>query len=440
VSVKSFYYVILLNAGIEKQSESIVFIILLSASVSTHLTSFQHKQALDYLAIQLSIRDREQIVQVLCHSQPDHLTQSVRDLVAAYEPIIRHVHNAVDLSETVTDAEHFLKDMIKLSKVPDGHQGNHGRREPQPNAPTVGDFVQLLKKHQASSHKFLHQCAKNGKEVTSWFHDYALEAVKHFRQDTSSVPADHTPQQYHSPPPSSPAAGCLTTPLNNLFTSLPEPQRIYLTAILDAHALYLAKLQAASAARLRAVVTSPPSQHHALGSASNSRATSRTASPAPSSPMSSTKNHFGVGGSLHRKHKDHPGIGECTNNASSNPDVNPGPGAYLAKWQALLDGTAITPDKPEGGEVRTGAKASVLRAGREGAAEGLQLQESGSSARSGGRSEDDPEDEVLEETCERLDELGLREEEKVPRPDVSPVVLAMGPAFREMLGRRGRSW
>jgi len=61
----------------------------------------------------------------------------------------------VDLSDTVSDFEAFLGDMLKISKIQD-----------ETSIPTVGDFVALLKKHQYSCHKFLHQVCKNGKELT----------------------------------------------------------------------------------------------------------------------------------------------------------------------------------------------------------------------------------------------------------------------------------
>ena len=93
---------------VEQNSISIVISILASSSLPTDLSESTHKLALEYLNVQLSIRDRKQIIQVLCHSSPDHVTSTVRVAVAAYEPVIRNIHDAVDLSDTLFDFEVFF--------------------------------------------------------------------------------------------------------------------------------------------------------------------------------------------------------------------------------------------------------------------------------------------------------------------------------------------
>ncbi|EOD52707.1 Px domain containing protein [Neofusicoccum parvum] len=72
---------------------------------------------------------------------------------------------SVDLSAGLTDLENFLNDLIKVSKLPSPSKNKDKAKPP----PTVEDFVKLLKKHQGSCHRFLHQIAKNGPEVTEWF-------------------------------------------------------------------------------------------------------------------------------------------------------------------------------------------------------------------------------------------------------------------------------
>ena len=455
----------------ESQSESIVQTILHSTKAKTELNPAQHRHALDYLSIQLSIRDREQIIKVLCRLTPDHLTQAIRDGVTAYEPMIRNVHDAVDLSDTVYDFEVFLKEMIKLARTPERRR----RGETNAHIPTVGDFVQLLKKHQQSSHKFLHQCAKNGKEVSSWFFDYAKWAAAQFRRekdafDTMSPSTDQSmdkstvnassskPSSYH------PGAGDLTEPLIKLFRDLPPATRAAILPILDSQALYLSKLHAASAVRLHAVVTSPYSSNLTLNS--GSRPGSRTASPAPlakssKDPASSSKSE-GSKDLLKQAAKSH--------NSEATDKGNPGPGAFLARWQDLLDKTPVTPAPDvagtgtEGRGVRRGIAASVMRASKKGADAGLkpeELQASNASESSNdnkatskgtGQNVDDQQDDeydsdddegLFQDARERLDELGLDETDEktnVKAPDVKPVIDALVPAFREMLAKRSCVW
>jgi Mg2+ and Co2+ transporter CorA len=143
---------------------SIVSVILAVSSVSSELTEVQHEKALEYLSLHLAIRDRQQIVKVLCQRNPDILTAAIRDAVDAYAPMIRLLHEAVNLSDTLWDFEQFLTDMLKVAQ-PAGVKG-------QEKLPSVEDFVDLLHRHQKSCHKFIHQFAKNGKEMAGWWRDY----------------------------------------------------------------------------------------------------------------------------------------------------------------------------------------------------------------------------------------------------------------------------
>ena len=392
----------------ELQSKSIASIILSEASIPSNLAEGQHEQALDYLAIQLAIRDRKQITRVLCHTQPDHFTEAVRDVVTAYEPVIRSLHNAVDLSETLTDFEHFLKDMIHISKLP--HKVEKNKPQNEVLAPTVGDYVQLLKKHQSSCHKFLHQCAKNGKEVTSWFHDWARNAAAAFRYRSDA--ANSSFNEFGSSAGES--AASLTSDLESTFATLSKTHRDTTLRIINAHSEYLAKLHAASALRLASVVNSPtsgspisrhkPHQHlfqnlSRPGSRPSSSPSSRTTSPARGAPT-----HLSV-----------------------EPDL--GPGAFLARWQTLLDDTAVTPATAEG-DVRYGRNADVQRSSKvdvdgENKAD-LEMTSTTSSWTSA--------------QSMTTGEQGSSEDEKVTRADVQAVVDALLPAFKELLAKRGCNW
>ncbi|EME89114.1 uncharacterized protein MYCFIDRAFT_11500, partial [Pseudocercospora fijiensis CIRAD86] len=252
-----------------QQSMSIVSMILALSSVSEELTESQHAKAQEYLSLQLAIRDRQQIVKVMCKRNPDVLTAAIRDAVDAYTPIIRHVHQAVDLSDTLWDLERFLTDMLKIAQ-PDAKKAN---AEP----PSVEDFVDLLHRHQSSCHKFLHQVAKNGKEMTGWWREYVHMAAAYFRNDQK-------PPESESVIPDEMATGGLQKALEEAFANLSASDQNAVKAEMDAWKQYIDDLHTASATRIASVI---------------------------------------------KRDKTTPF----------------GPGAYLARWQQLLDDTQITPEK-----------------------------------------------------------------------------------------------
>ncbi|KAL8864981.1 MAG: hypothetical protein Q9174_007138, partial [Haloplaca sp. 1 TL-2023] len=208
----------------ETKSISIIAAILDQSSSSSALSDPAHKLALDYLSVELAIRDREQLVQVLCHHSPDLVTTSIRELVNVYDPIIRALHKAVDLGSGVTDLQSFLDDLIALSQI-DKAKGT--------KVPTIQDFVHMLEKHQGSSHRFIHQALKNGKELSEWYHQYANHAVEQYKQRNESSSQGQS---------GGTAAGDFTPRLNNLVASLTEDERSNVLTQLDRHAAFLAAL------------------------------------------------------------------------------------------------------------------------------------------------------------------------------------------------------
>lgn len=264
------------------QNMSIVAMILALSSVSSELSESQHAKAQEYLSLQLAVRDRQQIVKVMCQRNPDILTAAIKDAVDAYTPMIRYVHQAVNLSDTLWDFERFLTDMLKISMVSDS------KKEQKP--PSVEDFVDLLHRHQSSCHKFIHQFAKNGKEMTEWWKDYVHMAAANFRKDEK-------PPSSESIVSDKMTTGGLQDLLEKEFSSLSELDQKSVQAELDAWKKYIDELHDASTARISSVIK--------------------------------------------RTH--------------STPF---GPGAYLARWQQLLDDTPITPATANG-PVRHGADKSV---------------------------------------------------------------------------------
>ncbi|KAK6510714.1 hypothetical protein TWF506_009817 [Arthrobotrys conoides] len=226
-------------------STSIVhsIISLAPSSPSTDFTADGHKLLLEYLSIQLSIRDREHLILVLCKSNPDVLTAAIRDIVQIYEPILRDLHNSVDLSTTIADFERFLNDMIKTAKIPsaDGTStptttDENGLRKP----PGVEEFVRLFERHQKSCHVFLHQFCKKGDMAKELWLEYAKYAAKQFRR-----PEGVTGE----------GAGGFTATLNKLVNELNEEDKKVVLQQMDEYEEYLQKLNQKTKRRMASIVS-----------------------------------------------------------------------------------------------------------------------------------------------------------------------------------------
>jgi hypothetical protein len=322
----------------KEQGRSIINVLLSLSSQSPELSDKQHAKALEYLSLTLAVRDRQEIVRVLCQRNPDHLTAAIRDGVDAYTPMIRDVHQAVNLSDTMWDFERFVTDMLKISKPQGG--GKKGEAEEKP--PTVEDFVDLLHRHQTSSHKFLHQVAKNSKPLMDTWKQYVRSAAAQFNANNKNPPASA------SVVPDSVAAGGAHAQLQEAFAALKREDQQAVNSELEAYDKYLTDLHTASAARISAVIK--------------------------------------------RSH--------------STPF---GPGAFLARWQQLMDSTPVTPDKAQG-PVRYGGSRSVKEAGRK----DLNGEETGFAG------EAEAEKAVAEKTPQM--------------PSIEKTVQLLGQRFREILG------
>ncbi|KAF3228883.1 hypothetical protein TWF106_006401 [Orbilia oligospora] len=228
-------------------STSIVhsIISLAPSSPSTEFTAEGHKLLLEYLSIQLSIRDREHLILVLCKSNPDVLTAAIRDIMQIYDPILRDIHNAVDLSGTISDFERFVNDMIKTAKIP-STEGGSGTSTPTNNEngpkkpPGVEDFVRLFERHQGSCHVFLHQFCKKGDKSKELWLEYAKYAAKQFRR-----PEGVTGE----------GAGGFTATLNKLVNELNEEDRKVVLRQMDEYEEYLQKLNQKTKRRMESIVS-----------------------------------------------------------------------------------------------------------------------------------------------------------------------------------------
>jgi len=300
----------------EAKSEPIV-VTIMEEYGGEELSEKQIPLALDFLSAKVSLQDRKKIIAILCSGQPDLLTQAVRECVAAYDPVIRALHKAVDLSGTVSDFQAFLDDLLAFA--PSGKNSANA---------SVGDFVRLLRKHQKSCHRFIHQVCKNGPELSTWYKEYARASASHFRvndQKENTTDADGS------------GAGKLTSQLEHAISQLPEKQRDQVLAECDAFAAYHAHLATSSKSDMIFEVEHEPAPKKLKRVFTSSKPVTRE--PSPTRP-------------------------------------SPGPGMFLRRWQAYLNATAITPAQPSG-PVRYGGDIDVVTAGRipkSGAAKEAQIQ------------------------------------------------------------------
>lgn len=225
---------------------------------------------LRYVNLILSIRDRNELINVLCRHHPDLLTPIARDLVTAYEPIIRAIHNAVDLSGTVYDTQVFLDDLIQLSKP----------KSDNSNTPSVEDYIKLLEAHQSSCHRFLHQAIKNGPEIRKKYNAFGQKVLAEFRTNNSKEAI----------------STFMIEQLNTIFVSLSPTDQDAVRQELHAQQTHLTALSESSHHRIKALL----------------------------------------------EHRERTAFG---------------PGIHLARWQNLLDDTALSPSQANG-PVRYGKDAA----------------------------------------------------------------------------------
>lgn len=345
--------------------------------LAASLTESQHTQCLEWLAAQLSARDRDEITRVFCRSHPDHLTAALRGAVATYDPLIRAIHAGIDLREHVVSAiETFMADLIETSrpkKVKGSSSGSgwrskksSGSTTPTTRPPSVEDYVALINRNKGLLYTYLHVFASNCVDLREQFRSWAHGVIGEFRQSRAE--------------PS--GAGEVNKSLQELYASLPADQRAPVLTRLNAHAVYLAELNQLSTQRMQRVLDSLSEE-----SASGSGSGGSTASSKESSPRES---------------------------GGSRPSET-GPGVYLMRWESLLDATLITPSaKGEGDSVRTGRDVKGLKAGGKTTAAG----EKGSAGWDAGA-------------------LAKAEDASIPAaPDVNIVMEALGGGFRGLVNEK----
>lgn len=282
-------------------SKSILAIIFEQNSLDPHsLSEEQYELLQDFLSVNLSMKDRKAIEAIICQQNPDVLTHAIRDLVEAYDPIIRGIHNAYDLSSGLSDLQNFLDDLIQLGKPPSASNNDKFDGISTPlDLPKVEDYVGLLRKHIPSVHRFLHSVAKNGGDVTEQYREYVKKAITHFRPSRKSHSHHTKLESSSSSSIQQGAAGAMTSYLSTMVSELAQEQRTLVLRQLDDYFAYLTAIDCLSRDRLRVILSE-----------------------------------------------------------SSDEGTRYGPGLYLARWQNLIDSTPITPMTPVG-PVRSGRDISV---------------------------------------------------------------------------------
>ncbi|RDW57458.1 hypothetical protein BP6252_13796 [Coleophoma cylindrospora] len=213
------------------QSKSIVTVIFENADppLSTSITDFQHAQALEYYAAVLAVHDREELQGLLCRQSPDLFTQAVKDIFEAFDPMIRTLHEKISLSDIITDMEHFMADLIKVTKPK--KSGNKGD-DLQP--PSIEDYVNLFRRHVPALLQVLHKVLKNCPEICNKFRSWAKESMAEFQVSKTG--------------------GGLKSSLAMLFEQLPAQEQRPIRQALDVHATYLVSLEKFSTFKLQSIL------------------------------------------------------------------------------------------------------------------------------------------------------------------------------------------
>ncbi|KAH8647116.1 hypothetical protein BX600DRAFT_518402 [Xylariales sp. PMI_506] len=268
------------------QRVSIVMAILYTRSPDDAgtISDAQHARFMEYYAAKLGYLDRQKIIQVICSSQPDHVTSLIRDTLAASDRLIRWLHAGVDLKKYVGYLEKFITDFIKTSKPK-----LDDSKEPMP--PSIEDYVQLFRRHRMFLFEYIHDISSNCPELKAEVIAWVKRSAAAFRQAPSEVNL-----QAGRVSSTNSGAGSLDSSLQSIFSELPSNSQQQVRTVLSAYGEYLNTLENANLSRM---------QHIIDGSKYEGE-----------TPLS--------GGSM------------------------TGAGVYIAKWESLLNETLVSPEGPSG--------------------------------------------------------------------------------------------
>ncbi|KAI0458306.1 hypothetical protein F5B21DRAFT_22530 [Xylaria acuta] len=312
------------------------------------LTDRQHTSCLEYYAAKVAIRDREHIIDVLCNSAPDLTTAIVLEGLGALDPMIRVVHKNVDLRKHLNALEDFLGDFIKTTK-PKTQDSNS-----RPNSPAVKDFVKLLQRNRHLLWAYLHDFCSGCPDLRDTWRVWMKDTIKVFQRKSEDHSRERNTHIHGKLGATN--TGDMGPNLQDAFDKLADSQRKIVLERIEVHSRYLATLSEQSRSKMQKV------------------------------------------------------IDELHGRSYEGDSADVGPGIYAVRWQALLDGTLITPSVPKG-PPRLGKGVNGLRAAR----------------RADNQANSDSSD-----TNAAI--LLARHESTTPTsPDVSVIVQALGPQFKTMV-------
>ncbi|KAF5000200.1 hypothetical protein FGRMN_2014 [Fusarium graminum] len=227
-----------------------------------------------------------------------------------------------------------------------------GKPKKSGSMPTVDDYVDMFMKNRSLMYRWVHAFAASCPDVWEEMRKWTNDAVLKFRQERK--PVEETGKDKNEDLGKSNGIvgmSAMEQQLDKLFQSVPEKSQNDILKALDNHAAYLAQVEALSLCRLQRIIDSDDSE---------------------SGNMS-------------------------------------GPGMYLARWQSLLEATAITPATPKG----------PVRHGRD-------VKNALTMGKTGGEGTEQGRDEAVQAALEEA-------EEGPDAPDVDIVVREMADKFRKLL-------
>ncbi|KHN97594.1 uncharacterized protein MAM_04609 [Metarhizium album ARSEF 1941] len=220
----------------QQNSQSIITAIFNARdpALNERLTETQHAQCLEYYSALLSVRDRDCITGAICRQPPDMFTQAIKDVVAAYEPMIRTVHSHVDLREHFDAFQIFLEEFIRASRP----KKSLGSTEEK--MASVEDYVDLLMRHQRPLYRWIHALASQCPDIWERLRAWGNEMIAQFRK------------------PSDPSSDVHSI-LNKLYTDVEAATQPQVLEAINSHAAYLDTVNAISHARMQYLVTAADS-------------------------------------------------------------------------------------------------------------------------------------------------------------------------------------
>lgn len=197
------------------------------------ITPDQHTLAIEYLAIQLSTRDRLESIQTVCKEKPDLLSPVIKHQMALLAPLLKAFHDGkFDIGHIITHQKDYTADLIKTAKVTKDH------------VPGVDDFYALFQRHIPGLWKDLHEAASKCPGLHDAVYDWCSASIGQFR--SSDTVGEVNPEL---------RTGETTEALLKIFDDLPGgAKKEEVRSALDEHAAYLTRMRATSRAMLQQVL------------------------------------------------------------------------------------------------------------------------------------------------------------------------------------------